>query len=43
MGAAELEAGQHGVRLVGEIAIGIEQQLHALAQFLFPQEEGIHT
>jgi hypothetical protein len=33
--------GQHLVRLRGEIAVGIEQQLDALAEFLLPEKERV--
>ena len=41
MSAAETVLGQHRVGLGGEIAIGIEQELHALPEVFLAQEEGI--
>src|SRR6185312_16949636 len=38
MGAAEIALGENAVGLGGEIAIGIEQQLHCLAEFFLAQE-----
>ena len=39
MGAAKFVFRQNGVGFGGEIAIGIEQQLDTLAQFLFTEEK----
>ncbi len=39
MRAAEAVARQHGIGLRGEVAIGVEQQLDALAELLLAQEQ----
>src|SRR5260221_3024488 len=41
IGATETVSTQYGVRPAGEIAIGVEQQLDALAEFLLAQEERV--
>jgi hypothetical protein len=43
MGPAELVFRQDRVGLLGEIAVGVKQQLHALAQFFLAQEQGIES
>ena len=42
MGAAEFVAGQNAIRLSGEVAIGEEQQLDALAQLVLTQKKRVH-
>ena len=41
MGTAEPDLGQDRIRLAGEVAIGIEQQLDPLAQLLVPQKQRV--
>jgi hypothetical protein len=41
MGAAEAGFGEDRIGLRGEVAIGVEQQFHALTQFLLAQEQRI--
>ena len=43
MGAAEAVARKDFIRVAGEIAIGIEQQFDALANFLFAQKKRTWT
>ena len=43
MRAPETDLGEDGVRSRGEVAVGVEQQLDSLPQFLLAQEERVYA